>query len=57
MAIIEGDRFKDKLTAQCFVAKKIIGSTIILEAEDAPNRFCLSVGIVKLLFDRAENKN
>jgi len=57
MAIIEGDRFKDKLTAQFFVAKKIIGSTIILEAEDAPNRFRLSVGIVKLLFDKAENKN
>ena len=57
MVITEGDRFRDKLTGQSFIVKKIMDRTIILEAEDAPNRFCLSVGIVKLLFDRAEKKN
>ena len=55
MAIIEGDRFKDKLTGQSFIVKKIMDSTVILEAEDAPNRFCLSNAIVELLFERTEN--
>jgi hypothetical protein len=56
MAIVEGDRFRDKLTGQSFIVKKIMDRTIILEAEDTPNRFCLSDGIVELFFDRAENK-
>jgi hypothetical protein len=55
MAIIEGDRFKDKLTGQSFIVKKIMDSTVILEAEDAPNRFCLSNAVVELLFERTEN--
>jgi hypothetical protein len=56
MAIVEGDRFKDKLTGQSFIVKKIMDSTVILEAEDTPNRFCLSNAIVELLFERTENK-
>jgi hypothetical protein len=56
MPITEGDRFRDKLTGQSFIVKKIMDRTIILEAEDAPNRFCLSDGIVELFFDKAENK-
>jgi hypothetical protein len=56
MPITEGDRFRDKLTGQSFVVKKIMDRTIILEAEDGPNRFCLSDGIVELFFDKAENK-
>ena len=56
MAIVEGDRFKDKLTGQSFIVKKITESTIILEAEDTPNRFCLSNAVVELLFERTENK-
>jgi len=55
MAIMEGDRFKDKLTEQSFIAKKILDGAIILEAEDTPNRFCLGNAIVKLLFEREEN--
>jgi hypothetical protein len=54
MAIVEGDRFKDKLTGQSFIVTKITDSTIILEAEDTPNRFCLSNAIVELLFERTE---
>ena len=56
MAIAEGDRFKDKLTGQSFIVKKIMDRTIILEADDTLNRFCLSDGIVELFFDRTENK-
>jgi hypothetical protein len=56
MAIVEGDRFKDKLTGQSFIVKKIMDSTVILEAEDTPNRFCLSNAVVELLFERTENK-
>jgi hypothetical protein len=56
MAIVEGDRFKDKLTGQSFIVKKIIDSTVILEAEDTSNRFCLSNAVVELLFERTENK-
>jgi hypothetical protein len=56
VAIAEGDRYKDKLTGQSFIVKKIMDRTIILEAEDTPNRFCLSDGIVELFFDRTENK-
>jgi hypothetical protein len=55
MAIMEGDRFKDKLTGQSFVAKRIIDGAIILEAEDTPNRFCLGAAIVELLFEREED--
>jgi hypothetical protein len=54
MAIVEGDRFKDKLTGQSFIVTKITDSTIILEAEDTPNRFCLSNAIVELFFERTE---
>jgi hypothetical protein len=55
MAIMEGDRFKDKLTRQSFIVKKIMDGTVILEAEDRPNRFCLGAAIVELFFDRVEN--
>ena len=56
MAIVEGDRFKDKLTGQSFIVKKIIDSTVILEAEDTPKSFCLSNAVVELLFEKTENK-
>jgi hypothetical protein len=56
MAIVEGDRFKDKLTGQSFIVKKIMDSTVILEAEDTSNSFCLSNAVVELLFERTENK-
>ncbi len=56
MAIVEGDKFRDKLTGQPFIVKKIMDRTIILEAEDTPNRFRLSDGVVELFFERAENK-
>ena len=57
MSIMEGDRFKDKLTGQAFIVKKIMDGVIILVAEDTLNRFSLGSAIVELLFDRAEHKN
>jgi hypothetical protein len=56
MAIVEGDRLRDRLTGQSFIVKKIVDKTIILEAEDTPNRFYLGDAIVELLFERAENR-
>jgi len=57
MAIMEGDRFRDKLIGQSFIVKKIMDGFIILEAEDTPNRFSLGSAIVELFFDRAEYQN
>ena len=56
MAILEGDRLRDRLTGQSFVVKKIVNRTIILEAEDTPDRFYLGDAVVELLFERTENR-
>jgi hypothetical protein len=55
MAIMEGDRFKDKLNGHSFIVKKIMDGAVVLEPEDRPNRFCLSDAFVELLFEREEN--
>ena len=56
MTILEGDRLRDRLTGQSFVVKKIVDRTIILEAEDTPDRFYLGDAVVELLFERTENR-
>jgi hypothetical protein len=56
MTILEGDRLRDRLTGQSFIVKKIIYRTIILEAENTPDRFYLGDAIVELLFERTENR-
>ena len=56
MAFFEGDRLRDRLTGQSFIVKKIIDRTIILEAENTPDRFYLGDAIVELLFERTENR-
>jgi hypothetical protein len=56
MTILEGDRLRDRLTGQSFIVKKIIDRTIILEAENTPDRFYLGDAIVELLFERTENR-
>jgi hypothetical protein len=56
MTILEGDRLRDRLTGQSFIVKKIIDRTIILEAENTPDRFYLGDAVVELLFERAENR-
>jgi len=56
MTILEGDRLRDRLTGQSFIVKKIVGRTIMLEAENTLDRFYLGDGVVELLFERAENR-
>ncbi|OGP93012.1 MAG: hypothetical protein A2156_05755 [Deltaproteobacteria bacterium RBG_16_48_10] len=56
MTILEGDRLKDRLTGLSFIVKKIIDRTIILEAEDTPNKFYLADAVVQLLFERTKNR-
>ena len=56
MIILEGDRLRDRLTGLSFIVKKIVDRTIILEAENTPNRFYLGDALVELLFERAENR-
>ena len=56
MAILEGDRLRDRLTGQAFIVKKIVDRTIILEAQDTPDRFYLGDEVVELLFERAQDR-
>ena len=56
MTILEGDKLRDRLTGQSFIVKKIVDRTIILEAEDTPDRFYLGDAVVELLFERTENR-
>jgi hypothetical protein len=56
MTILEGDRLRDRFTGQLFIVKKVVDRTIILEAEDTPNRFYLGDAVVELLFERTENR-
>jgi len=56
MAFLEGDRLRDRLTGQSFIVKKITDRTIILEAEDTPDRFYLGDAVVELLFERTQNR-
>lgn len=56
MTVLQGDRLRDRLTGQFFIVKKIVGRTIILEAEDTPDRFYLGDAVVELLFEREQEK-
>jgi len=56
VTILEGDRLRDRLTGQSFIVKKIVNSTIVLEAEGTPDRFYLGDAVVQLLFERTENR-
>jgi hypothetical protein len=56
MALLEGDKLRDRLTGQSFVVKKIVNRTIILEAEGTPDRFYLGDAVVQLLFEKAKDK-
>ncbi len=56
MRIVEGDRFKDKSTGHLYEVKRINDGTVVLEAEDPPNRVWLREGSVKLFFEMVEKK-
>ena len=56
MAILEGDRLRDRLTGKAFIVKKIVDRTIILEEQDTPDRFYRGDAVVELLFERAQDR-
>jgi hypothetical protein len=56
MAILEGDRLRDRLTGQSFIVKKIVDRTVILQAEYTRDRFFLGDAVVELLFERTEDR-
>jgi hypothetical protein len=51
MAIIEGDRFKHKITGQLYKVKIVKNGTIILESEGSPNRMWFGDHDVELFFE------
>jgi len=56
VTILEGDRLRDRLTGQSFIVRKIVNSTIILEAEGTLDRFYLGDAVVQLLFETTEKR-
>jgi hypothetical protein len=56
MAIVEGDRFKDRSTGQVYKVRRIKGGTVILEAEDNPNKFWMGDGILDLFFESVKSQ-
>jgi hypothetical protein len=56
MATVEGDRFKDKSTGQIYKVRKIKNRTVILEAEDTPNKFWIGDEMMDLFFERAKSQ-
>ena len=56
MATVEGDRFKDKSTGQVYKVRKIKNGTIILEAEDTPNKFWIGDGFLELFFEQVKGQ-
>jgi hypothetical protein len=55
MAIIEGDRFTDRSTGQVYRVRRTEHGTVILEAEDTPNRVWMGDEILELFFEKVKN--
>ena len=56
MKVAEGDRYREKLTGQLYRVTKIKNGTIVLEAEDMPNRFWAGDILLNLFFERMRNQ-
>jgi len=56
MRIVEGDRFKHKLTGQLYEVKIIKDDTFILESPDTPYRMWFGEGGLELFFEMAEKR-
>jgi hypothetical protein len=56
MAIMKGDRFKDKLTGKLYEVKVIKNGTLVLEGGDTPNRIWIGDGDVNLFFEMLEKR-
>jgi len=56
MAIVKGDRLKDKLTGKLYEVNVIKNGTLVLESEDTPNRIWIGDGDVNLFFETLEKR-
>jgi hypothetical protein len=56
MKVAEGDRYREKLTGQLYRVTKIKNGTVVLEAEDIPNRFWAGDILLNLFFERMTNQ-
>jgi hypothetical protein len=56
MKVEEGDRYREKLTGQLYRVAKIKNGTIVLEAEDIPNRFWTGDILLNLFFEKIKNQ-
>jgi len=56
MANTEGDRFRNKSNGQIYRVKRIEGQTVIMVAEDNPNKFCLGNEILDLFFEKIDTQ-
>jgi len=56
MRIVEGDRFKHKLTGQLYEVKMIKGDTFILESAHTPYRMWFGEEGLESFFEMAEKK-
>ena len=57
MAVLEGDKLKDRFTGRIFVVKKIRDRTVLLEAEGTADKFYLGDALVELLFESPEDRD
>ena len=58
MAIVKGDRFKDKLTGKLYEVKVIKNGTLVLGSEDIPNKVWYGdKECIGLLYEEAENQD
>jgi hypothetical protein len=55
MKVVEGDRYKEKLTGQLYRVMKIKNGTIVLKAEGIPHRFWAGDSLLDLFFERMKN--
>jgi hypothetical protein len=55
MKVVQGDRYREKLTGQLYRVTKIRNGTIVLEAEDIPNRVWAGDILLNLFFERMKN--
>ena len=56
MKVVEGDRYREKLTGQLYRVTKIKNGTIVLKAEGIPNRFWAGDSLLDLFFERMKNQ-
>lgn len=56
MKVVEGDRYREKLTGQLYRVTKIKNGTIVLEAEGVSHRCWAGDVLLNLFFERIKNQ-